>query len=150
MEAVFYFSFAAMVAIPLTATICRWRVARGKRISVGTIFTGASSAALLSIVWIPFFDAGTTAFTHEYWAHLKIGSGIPFLLIFIFWCLTCLACILSAWELFIIKREKRNNVSKKTKKRHPFRDAFAISFEEFFTSRFRPESSAAKLFLTLG
>jgi hypothetical protein len=107
MEAVFYFSFAAMVAIPLTATICRWRIARGKRISVGTILTGASSAALLSIVWIPFFDAGTTAFTHEYWAHLKIGSGIPFLLIFIFWCFTCLACILSACGVVVYYQKRK-------------------------------------------
>src|ERR1035437_9362946 len=120
MEAVFYFSFAAMVAIPLTATICRWRIARGKRISVGTILTGASSAALLSIFWIPFFDAGTTTFTHEYWAHLKIGSGIPFYLFSFFGALRVSPAFCQLAELsFIIRREKRNNLTFTKTKRRP-------------------------------
>jgi hypothetical protein len=102
MQQVFYYGFIAMIAVPFTATVCRWRIARTKRVSWGTILVGACIAALLGIVWLPVFIAGKDAFTHEFWASFTQEFGFraktvnPVWFFFVMWGLNLLACILPA------------------------------------------------------
>ncbi|HEU6448155.1 MAG TPA: hypothetical protein VFV23_06950 [Verrucomicrobiae bacterium] len=103
---ILYFIFAAIIAIPLTATICQWRIARNKKISSGTILAGALTASLIALIWSPIFIAGKAAFTYEFWINPKEGGKSP-LLWFCIWTVTSLATIIPACAVVVFHRKHK-------------------------------------------
>lgn len=110
MTSLLYLSFVLLVAILCTALICHWRIARQRRVSVGTLLAGAFCAAIVSDVLLVLFDAGLAGFTRDYWARQKVGGGIPYLFFFIYWVFTVIPCIVAALAVVIYyqKRSKRD------------------------------------------
>ena len=105
-----YFTLATVAAILFTTLFCSRRIARKKRVSVGTLLMGAFCAATLATVCLPVSDAGIAAFTYEYWSHLRFESGMPIPFIFTIWAFGFFLCVLPALVvvLYYQRRSKRD------------------------------------------
>jgi lysylphosphatidylglycerol synthetase-like protein (DUF2156 family) len=115
MQQILYYGFIAATAVPFTASICRLRVGRGKRISWGTILIGTIMAAILGIVWLPIFIAGLRAFTHDFWASFLQEFGFraktvnPIWWFLVISGLNMLACILPATGVVVYYQARQKN-----------------------------------------
>ena len=71
MDPMIYFGIAVVVAVILTAIICRRRLASSKRVSYGTVVTGALSAAAIAYAGAFLYIGGAEVFSLEFWRDAK-------------------------------------------------------------------------------
>jgi hypothetical protein len=98
----FMFGLTALLIVPLTALLCRYRVTRGKRVSYGTAIASAFEATLLTfIVTFSFGDASVVSHLRvarlENWT-LEYGTGL--LAGFILWVIVYLFPALGVVHLY--------------------------------------------------
>ena len=103
MEAFWYFAFAVAFTLAFTVAICRWRTARGKKVSCGTMTAGAFSAAVCALI-ANMYLWGAELFSREFWQHLResgsLSSLVPML------ALTAMPCTLVALVVVVYYQAK--------------------------------------------
>ena len=68
-----YILLSSPIAIVTTIFLCRFRVARKKPVSYGTLLAGPFGSSLLVILCYRFYYNGWSIFTSSYWHNLKGG-----------------------------------------------------------------------------
>jgi hypothetical protein len=86
---ILFFLSATVLAIPTTALFCRARLARRRRVSFGTVLSGAVTAAFIANIAILILIGDVDVFTAEFWNDAKrwttfgdvllgvLGAGLP-------------------------------------------------------------------------
>jgi hypothetical protein len=87
MELLAFFAIPALLTLPITAALCRFRIARSRRVSVGTLFAGACSTPLIAVAVGTWLDPGL-------WSTRNKGLGLGGVLMLI--ALLVVACALPA------------------------------------------------------
>ena len=105
MEAALYFLGAAVLAVPATALLCRLRQARRRRVSFGTVLSGALIAAAISYGGMLIYAGGTGVFTVAFWLDPKQSPSFAGLLHGLAG--TALPCALSALGVVAYYQAKR-------------------------------------------
>jgi hypothetical protein len=87
------FIVVMVVTILVTTLICRYRLARKKRVSYGTVILGACLASTLSFFSDLLGSAGWKLFTMAFWTSpmLLVGDMLKF------WALLVCLCVLPAF-----------------------------------------------------
>ena len=88
-------SVPALITIPMTMLLCRWRIAHQKRISYGTVLFAACLTTLLTIFVADFYDSGWEIFTVHYWTGPK---QVPIKLWLKLWAFgSCISILPALW-----------------------------------------------------
>jgi hypothetical protein len=74
MELIPFFGIPMLVSIPVTVILCRFRIARHKRVSGGTVLAGAMTVPVL-------FALLGTCFDPDFWSTRNKGPGLIVMLI---------------------------------------------------------------------
>jgi hypothetical protein len=106
MALLLYFGSAMALTIPFTALLCRYRTARKRGISYGTMLFGAFAASLVVFLCI----GGWEIFTPDYWT---VGHKEPPGFAFVFLGFTTAFCVLPALgvSVFYQRRRKRDETN---------------------------------------
>ena len=86
-----------LATIPATALLCRYRIARKKRVSYGTMFAGASIIPLLLAIVVTCFEPDI------WWSHEHKGSPEDFMVMLVF---IATMCVLPALGVLVYYQRK--------------------------------------------
>jgi hypothetical protein len=90
-----------LATIPVVAILCRYRIARKKRVSYGTMFAGASIIPLLLAIVVTCFEPDV------WWSHEHKSSPEDFLVMLIFIATMCVLPALAV-SVYYQRKNKRN------------------------------------------
>ena len=107
MDPIVYFGIAVLIAVVLTAILCRWRLASSKRISYGTMVTGAAGGGLVAYLGAFLYIDGAEVFTSQFWRDPKQVPSLGAVLLGVVG--TAVPCALAALGVVVYYQARQKN-----------------------------------------
>ena len=107
MDPIIYFGIAAVIAVILTAVVCRRRLACRKRVSYGTMVAGALGAGLVAFVIAFLYSDGADVFTLQFWRDPKQAPSLGAVLLGVVG--TAVPCALAALGVVAYYQARQKN-----------------------------------------